>query len=283
MADYSTICQAELQAVRKADKRMWSLPLLSPEREAARKALAAAQKKLDQCRMRNRPTQGVLAARGLAQACKAAGVACPLKAGFEKKLLPLKADEAIKKAFRVKTMTAVVEATKKEAKKNDLAEVMKHTVAIEALNDMKKGTTAGFISAQVALAVVDVVAGIFSWGSYAAVAPFVHAAVGAGQKVSTDAINADISLNEGKLKSALQLRASRAAAKAELDQAKAEQKAAEDQLSLTPAPASLSKPPDVEAWYANPKILAGGGILLLGAIAATALFPNRPSTPTRRQ
>lgn len=269
MPDYSTICKAEQEAVSRANKRMWSLPVLSPEREQARQALAAAQKKLARCRAENRPAQGVLAARGLAQAAKAAGVKFPLKPGFEKGVLPLKTDKTIKKALKVDTMTAVVDATRNFAEKHDLTDVMQHAVAIEALNDMKKGTTAGFISAQVALAVVDVVAGIFSWGTYAAVAPFVHAAVGAGQKVSTDAINADIELNQGKLKAALQLRAGRIAAKEALAAARAEKEALELQAQATPT--ALEAPAIPARWYENPKFLAAGGLVLLSALTAATL------------
>jgi hypothetical protein len=94
---------------------------------------------------------------------------------------------------------------------------------------------------------------VLSLGTYAAVAPAVHTAVGAGQKVSIDVINKDIAAAEAKYSNALAMRADRLAAKTA-------------SAPVAPAPGPAKKK------GIGKKGLVIGGVAVAGLAALTAVL-----------
>ena len=258
-------CASLKAAVVAADKAVWKEKILTPRRKAAEKKHRDAKKKLDACKKEFGAAGAVLYARALARAAGDAGVKFGLKPGFQKEAGPLRVADVVKKQFKVGKVVEATPKAKAFAKKQGLEEAVKYAALVEGLTDAKKGATAGFITAQVGAAVVDLVGGVFSLGTYAAAAPFVQAAIGAGQKITTELINKDIARNEGLYAEALSKRAAKASARAlKKEAAEAEKQAeslekAQTALPVTAAPAT--------PWYLTKPVLAAGG-----AVAALSLF-----------
>lgn len=269
--------QAELdkaKGVRNAQR------LFSAERKAAGQKVDALQERYKACKKANTQRAGLLYGKGLARALHDAGVDFPLKPGFEKEAGLGKADNALRKALRVDRNKDLVAAGKKVAKKHDLDEAAQHAATLYALQDATKAAQAGFISAQVAAAVLDVVASIFTWGGYAAAAPFVHGAIGAGQKVSMDALKKDVTLNEAKYQNALKKRqtkidhaAALAEAKAVTEETKATEAAAAARLQV----ARQQQAQQAAAPLVSPYAL-GGAVLLVAVAAGYTWSRNRRRT-----
>lgn len=245
----ASVCERRERAVRAADRRMWSLTVLTPEREAARKELERAQRALATCKRNNAPTRGVLLARGYARAAHAAGVRFALEPGFQKRVGLFGVDRAILRAFRVERMEDVVRAGKRLAERHGLAKATEYATTIEALRDTLAGATGGFVTAQVALVALDVVGTIFTLGAYAVAAPAVHAAVGAGQAVTTAMIERDIAANEKRYK-------------AEIARVRAARKRDAPERPRREPGAPVQAP---EPWYRS--LWLWGGLLLAGAFA----------------
>jgi hypothetical protein len=276
-------CASLKAAVVAADKAVWKEKILTPRRKAAEKKHRDAKKKLEACKKEFGAAGAVLYARALARAAGDAGVKFGLKPGFQKEAGPFRVADVVKKQFKVGKVVEAIPKAKAFAKKQGLEEAVKYAALVEGLNDAKKGATAGFITAQVGAAIVDVVGGVVSLGTYAAAAPFVHAAIGAGQKLTTDLINKDIALNEQKYKGEIEKyfakkdisTQKRETAKADADMKKIEQmQKSLDEKTAAPAPASEPVAGATKPWYTSTGVLIGGG--LLAGLAIYAATRNNP-------
>ena len=248
------------KAARKDEK--W----LSKGRAAAKKVESSAKRDLKSCEKSNGEKGGIVYTKGLARAAKDANVKFGLKPDFHKGKGLFKADDEIRKAYKISNNKEIMPASKKFAKKHDLDEAAQHASAIYVLKSVLTGTQAGFITAQVALAVLDVVAGIVTLGGYAAAAPAIHIGVGAGQTVSVAAIKADMQKHETLYAQALEKRAAKV-------EAKEMQKQSKELASLQKqADSAAGVPAEVTPWYMSngAKIGAAVGValLLFGGVAA---------------
>lgn len=189
-------CQDEAKAVERAKDKKSDTRFLSKERKAAKKDIDKAKDRLKACKKDNSSDRAIIMARGMARAAADAGVKFPLKRDWHKGVGLGKKDNEIESKLKVKNVEDAVEYINKFAGKNDLKQAAGNAVALEALYDLKRNVSGGFISAQIALGIMDIVATVLSLGTYAAVAPAVHTAVGAGQKVSLSVIQKDIDAAE---------------------------------------------------------------------------------------
>jgi hypothetical protein len=107
-----------------------------------------------------------------------------------------------------------------------------------------------------------VVGGVVTLGAYAAAAPFVHAAIGAGQKLTIGLIDKDIAHNEGLYAAAINKLAKKKKKTAEA--------APEAETPAAAAAAGTAVTADAGApWYKSTAVMAGAGLLVtLGVIAA---------------
>ena len=206
-------CQDEERAVDKAKDFKSDQRWLSKDRRKADDKLDAAKDRLKDCKKDNSSDRAIIMARGMARAASDAGVKFPLRKDWHKGVGIGKKDNEIESKLKLKNVEDAVEYVYKFGRDNDLKQAAGNAVALEALYDLKKNVSGGFISAQIALGIMDIVATVLSLGTYAAVAPAVHTAVGAGQKVSLSMIQKDINTAEAKYANALQMRADRIAAK----------------------------------------------------------------------
>ena len=258
-------CKKFETAIDAAKKKRGNEKWLSKKRKEAGKKVSQAKKDLKECKKGNSDKQAILLARAMARVAADTGTKFPMKKDWHKSAGAFKKDDAVRKAMKVKNTGDAVAKIKTTAKKADLSDALKHASALESLEEVKKGLKGGFIGAQVAAVTMDVVASIFTLGAYAAAAPAVHAAIGAGQAVSLAAVNKDIALNEQKYQAAIQ----RKVAKAEAKQLEKEQK----ELSQLEAQAgSGSEAEPQPAWYQSTGAKVGAGIfaalLLVGGVAA---------------
>lgn len=265
-------CSRFQGAYDKSKEARKATKFFSKERKAAKKKESEAKRALKTCVKTNTGKGGIRYAKGLARAASDAKVKFGLKQDFHKHAGLFKTDNIVRDAFKVKTDDEVMPAARKFAKKNDLDEAAQHAAAVYVLKDALVGTQAGFITAQVALAVLDVLAGIVTLGGYEAAAPFVHAGVGAGQTVSVAAIKADMNKHEQMYQNALAKRKTKidaaAALKAQQEQEKAAAElktAAEGRLTTAKQASDAEKP-----WYTRTEVV-GAGILLGAAGLAFAL------------
>lgn len=243
-------CQDEERAVDKAKDKRSDERWLSKDRRAAGKKVDAAKARLKACKKDNSSDRAIIMTRGMARAAADAGVKFPLKKEWHKGVGLGKKDNEIESKLKLKNVEDAVEYVYKFGRDNDLKEAAGNAVALEALYDLKKNVSGGFISAQIALGIMDIVATVLSLGTYAAVAPAVHTAVGAGQKVSLSMIQKDIDAAEAKYNNALAMRADRIAAK-----------------KSTPAAA----PPPEKKKGVN-KGLVIGGVAAAGLLALTTVL-----------
>jgi hypothetical protein len=206
-------CQDEERAVDKAKDFKSDQRWLSKDRRKADDKVDAAKARLKACEKSNSSDRAIIMTRGMARAASDAGVKFPLKRDWHKGVGLGKKDNEIEAKLKLKNVEDAVDYINKFADKNDLKQAAGNAVALEALYDLKKNVSGGFISAQIALGIMDIVATVLSLGTYAAVAPAVHTAVGAGQKVSLSMIQKDIDAAEAKYNNALAMRADRIAAK----------------------------------------------------------------------
>lgn len=258
-------CKRFETAFDKAKAARKDTKLFSAKRKAAKKKEAEAKRALKTCIKSNTGKGGLRFTKGLARAAADAKVKFPLRRDFHKHAGLFKADNLTRDAFKVKTDDEVMPAARKFAKKNDLDEAAQHAAAVYILQDALKGTQAGFITAQVTLAVLDALVGVVSLGSYAAAAPFIHAGVGAGQTVSVAAIKADMNKHEEMYKNALAKRKSKRDAAAALKAQKEQEKAA-GELAASAAErkqTALTAMASVKPWYTEPLVI--GAAVLLGA------------------
>jgi hypothetical protein len=262
-------CRTFQTAFDKAKAARKNEKVFSKGRATAKKKESSAKRDLKGCEKANGEKGGVVYTKGLARAAKDANVKFGLKPDFHKGKGLFKADDEIRKAYRIKSNKEIMPASKKFAKKHGLDEAAQHASAVYVLKSVLAGTQAGFITAQVALAVLDVVAGIVTLGGYAAAAPAAHIGVAAGQTVSIAAIKSDMQRHETLYTQALEKRAAKVEAREMQKQSKelaALQKQA-DTAAGVPTQAAQETP-----WYMSngAKIGAavGTALLLFGGIAA---------------
>ena len=254
-------CDKLKAAVVAADKAVWKQKVFSPGRKAAEKKHREALKKFEACKKEYGTAGAVLYARALARAAGDAGVQFGLKSGFQKQA-GLRSADMVKKHFKVDKVRDSIPKAKALAKKEGLEEATKYAMIVESMNDAKKGAKAGFITAQIGAAIVDVVGGVVTLGSYAAAAPFVHAAIGAGQKLTIGLIDKDIAHNEGLYAAAINKLAKK--------KKKTVEAAPEAETPAAAAAAGTAVTADAGApWYKSTAVMAGAGLLVtLGVIAA---------------
>lgn len=246
-------CQDEAKAIDRAKDKKSDAKWFSKERKAAKKDVQKAKDRLKACKKDNSSDRAIIMARGMARAAADAKVKFPLKKEWHKDVGIGKKDNEIEKKLKLKNVEDAVEYINKFAAKNDLKQAAGNAVALEALYDLRRNVSGGFISAQIALGIMDIVATVLSLGTYAAVAPAVHTAVGAGQKVSLSVIQKDIDAAEAKYNNALAMRADRIAAK----------KASE------PAAAAPAAPTEKKGLN---KGLVIGGVAAAGLLALTTVL-----------
>ena len=269
-------CTSQQAALEAARKTAGSTKILTKARKEADQQVKAAQKALTECKKQFTKAGGMHYAKALARAAQDTKQPFPLAPDFAKTAKAFQADDAVLKAFKVQKMEDAVLAGKKIAKKMGLEEATQYAATSQALTEAMKGTKAGFITAQVGAAVVDVIGSYVSLGTYAAAAPAVHAALSAGQKVTVALIQKDIDKNEQNYKAAVEKYFSnkeleaqkKEAAKAQKDLTQLE--SLEKQASTAEAATSDGKP-----WYTSPGVLIGGGFLIgLTIYAATRKSPR---------
>jgi len=246
-------CQDEERAVDKAKDKRSDQRWLSKDRRAAGKKVDQAKDKLKACKKSNSSDRAIIMARGMARAAADAKVKFPLRKNWHKDVGIGKKDNEIESKLKLKNVEDAVEFINKFGDKNDLKQAAGNAVALEALYDLRGKVAGGFITAQIALGIMDIVATVLSLGTYAAVAPAVHTAVGAGQKVSIDVINKDIAAAEAKYSNALAMRADRLAAKTA-------------SAPVAPAPGPAKKK------GIGKKGLVIGGVAVAGLAALTAVL-----------
>lgn len=268
MAPSLKALEAQVQA---ADRAVWRQVIFTPEREKAEKHHAKLLKKLNNYKAAHTADKAVIYARGLARAAKDAGVKFALKPDFHKAAGPFDTPNAVKKALKVSKTEDAVDAGKKFAKKHDIPALANHAVVTESLKDMLAGTTAGFIAAQVAAVIVDVVGTVVSLGAYAAAAPAVHAALAAGQGVSTAAIKQDMASNEQKYQKSLAAYQKRHA-KAGRSKPKAKTEAAEEEAGEPEA-----KPAGPSKW-----VWIVGGAAAVGLVGAAVAARQKGASGAHR-
>jgi predicted RecB family endonuclease len=226
----------------------------------------------------------MLYTRGLARAAHDTGQKFPLKPDFRKTAKAFQADNMARKALKVKKDSEIYGAAQKRAKKMGLDRAAQLAATTEALKDTLTGTTVGFISAQVGLAVVDVLGTIVSLGAYAAAAPAVHSAVAAGQTVTTTMIKSDIAKNEQKYKAEIERLQAKKEMVAQKKEAAKGEKEAKDLEEMAAKAAALEKggkqepekaAPAQKPWYASTGVLIGGGFVVGLAIFAATRKPKR--------
>lgn len=273
-------CPSQVSAVEAAKAAKKKTKFLSKERKAAAKKLNEAQKNLTSCKKKYTAAGGMLYVRGLAQAAQDTGQKFPLKPDFKKKAKPFQADNDARKALGVGKNSELYPAALKYAKRLGLDKATQHAATVYALQDALKGATAGFITAQVGAAIVDVVGSYVTLGGYAAAAPAVHAAIGAGQTVTTAALKADIAKNQQAYQQEI------AAVQAKKDLAEQKKAAAKDAAKLKELEdlqkkaTALEKPEEateapVKPWYTSTGVLIGGGLVLGLAVYAATRKPER--------
>lgn len=206
-------CRDEEKAVDKAKDKKSDQRLFSKGRKAADDKLDAAKDKLKACKKSNSSDRAIIMARGMARAAADAKVKFPLAKNWHKGVGLGKKDNEIEKKLKLKNVEDAVEYISKFGTQNDLKQAAGNAVVLEALYDLRGKVAGGFITAQIALGIMDIVATVLSLGTYAAVAPAVHTAVGAGQSVSISLINKDIAAAEAKYANALAMRQDRIDAK----------------------------------------------------------------------
>jgi hypothetical protein len=206
-------CLDEQQAIIRAKDAASKQKIFTKARKEADMKLKAAEKRFKDCKKSNSSDRAIIMSRGMARAAQDAGVKFPLKRDWHKGVGLGKKDNEIEKKLKLKHVEDAPTFIDQFAAKHDLKQAAGNAVALEALYDLKKGVSGGFIAAQVAMAIMDIVATVLSLGTYAAVAPAVHMAVGAGQKVSLSVIQKDIDAAEAKYANALAMRKDRLAAK----------------------------------------------------------------------
>lgn len=250
-------CLDEQQAIIKAKDAKSKQKFLSKARKEADKKLEAAEKRFKECKKSNSSDRAIIMSRGMARAAQDAGVKFPLKRDWHKGVGLGKKDNEIEKKLKLKHVEDAPTFIDQFAAKHDLKQAAGNAVALEALYDLKKGLSGGFIAAQVAMGIMDIVATVLSLGTYAAVAPAVHMAVGAGQKVSLSVIQKDIDAAEAKYANALAMRKDRLAAKTAVRESAA-------------APVASAAPPKKKS---NKGLVIGGAAV--AGLAALAVVLGR--------
>jgi len=206
-------CLDEQQAIIRAKDAKSKQKIFTKARKEADMKLEAAEKRFKDCKKSNSSDRAIIMSRGMARAAQDAGVRFPLKRDWHKGVGLGKKDNEIEKKLKLKHVEDAPAFIDQFAAKHDLKQAAGNAVALEALYDLKKGVSGGFIAAQVAMAIMDIVATVLSLGTYAAVAPAVHMAIKGGQKVSLSVIQKDIDAAEAKYANALAMRKDRLAAK----------------------------------------------------------------------
>ena len=234
--------------------------IFSSARRAEGKKVRALRKRYKDCKKTNSQRAGLLFAKGLARAAADSRVKFALKPGFEKGAGLFKTDNVVREALKVKNDRDILAAGQKFAKKHDLVEAAQMAGAVEALKTAMKGAKAGFITAQVGLAVMDVVATIVTIGGYAAAAPVAHSAVAAGQQVTISMMEKDIASAEQRYLGAIQKRKGRADLKAAKEELK-QQEAATAEMEKSAKARVASIPQESGPWYARKEVIAAGVIL----------------------
>lgn len=244
--------------------------ILTRARRQQDKKVDALEKKLRACKKANSQRAGIIFAKGLARAAADARVKFALKPGFEKKAGAFKTDDVVRKALKVKKDTDTVAAGKKFAKTHDLEEAAQAAGIVETLNAALKGATAGFVAAQIAATIVDIVGAFVSLGAYAAAAPAVHGAIAGGQKVTTAMIKKDIATAEEKYQGALKKRKGRADLKAAEKQLKEQEAAAAELEQGAKARVSAATSAEEPPWHTRKEVIAAG-VLLTAATLGYAI------------
>jgi len=286
-------CQDEERAVQKAkDKRPnWVLhPIKAAEYE--KKTVNPLQDKLAECKEANSSKRGILAARAAARAAADAKVSFPMRKDWHKSVGMGKKDNEVEKKLKLRNAEDAVAYVNRFAEKNDMNLVIGNAVAVEALKDVIENVKTGADVAHGLLTVLDVAASVVSMGSYAAMSPWIHRAVTAGEKITVYIVQQDLDEAEGKYQRAKKARADRIEAKRreaerrqreeqerkrrEAEAAEAERKRkAEQDKQMVSAPKD-AKAVEVE-WYRKPgTYVAAGSIAALALIAAlTTRTPSR--------
>lgn len=213
-------CRDEERAVDKARDFKSDQRWLSKDRRKADDKLDAAKDRLKACKKENSDDKAIIMARGMARAAADAKVKFPLKKNWHKDVGIGKKDNEIEKKLKLKNVEDAVEHIKKFGKDNDLNQAAGNAVALEALYDLRGKVAGGFVTAQIALAIMDIVATVLSLGTYATFAPAIHGVVGKGGKVTLEVIQKDINAAEAKYANALQMRQDRIDAKRAQEAAK---------------------------------------------------------------
>jgi len=235
--------------------------ILTRARKDANKKVDALEKKLKACKKTNSQRAGIIYAKGLARAAADARVKFALKPGFEKKAGAFKTDDVVRAALKVKKDTDTVAAGKKFAKQHDLDEAAQAAGIVETLNASMKGAQAGFITAQIAATIVDIVGLFVSLGAYAAAAPAVHGAIAAGQKITIEMIKKDIATAEEKYQRAVKKRRAKADLKAAEKQLKDQEAAAAALEQESKARIDAAKSSEEPPWHTRKEVIAAGVLL----------------------
>jgi hypothetical protein len=272
-------CRDEEKAVdrAKAKRPNWLVHPIEARR-FEKSTVNPLQERLKDCEKRNSQARAILMARGMARAAYDCKVKFPMKRDWHQRAGLGKKDNEIERQLKVRNVEDAVVYIHKFAKKNSMAGVAGQATVVESLKDVLTDVDNGAITLQAILGVLDVVATIVSLGSYAAVAPAVHAAVESGRQVTAAIVQRDLDAAERTYQERLKDRATRLKEaerekRERLKEAEREKQERLSQRSTTGRTAvsrtAVSKPAteagtsflsSLPAPLRDPRVLAGAGV-----------------------